>query len=453
MDYDATLQYIDSFIDFEKIPQYDYASSFNLERMHAFLHDLGSPHKDLKTIHVAGSKGKGSTCCIAATLLKHAGYSVGLYTSPHLLDARERIRVLNNQSLAPHQNQRFGTGHGFQGIIGIEDFIDLVERIRPVAEKFRDHKGLGRLSFFEILTACAFLYFKEKKVDFAVLETGLGGRLDATNVTEPFACGITNISLEHTDKLGDSLDAIAREKAGIIKKHTIVASAHQERRVSDIIREVCCKNESRLLETGKDIKYTLLESNEFGQIFNLDTLGSSYKDLKMDLVGAHQVENAALAVTMVKSCIKMDEESVGAGLRNISWPGRLQVIQKSPYIILDGAQNVASIKVALSSIKEAFNYKRLISIFGILSDKDIKGVANELDQASDIVILTKACTERARDPLFLRQYFSSSKIEVTDKMEDALMLGKKIIDKEDLLLITGSLYIVGEAMKHFKIGL
>lgn len=407
MDYRETLDYIDSFIDFEKIPGYAYTSSFRLERMHAFLQELGNPHLGLDTIHIAGSKGKGSTCAIIASVLKEAGYSVGLYTSPHLLDVKERIRI--------------------EDIIKEEDFIELIGKIKPVAERFRDHKILGKLSFFEVLTACAFLHFKEKRVDFAVLETGLGGRLDATNVTEPLVCGITSISLEHTDKLGDSLEEIAREKTGIIKPQAIVFSAPQDEKVIGVIRDVCRERNAKLYEAGSNMDY-------------------SRKDLQLNLLGRHQVENAALAVSMLKY-INIKEDAIRKGLKNVSWPGRLQVVQKEPCVVLDGAQNVASINAVLSSIKEIFHYKRLICVFGISSDKDIKGVSGELDRASDLVILTRSRNERAREPFYLKENFSRARVEVTGSVEEALKLCFSAANKEDLVLITGSLYVVGDAIK------
>ncbi len=423
MDYSATLDYIDSFINFERIPQYNYASSFNLERVYAFLKALGAPHKGLKTIHVAGSKGKGSTCVIVASILREAGYRVGLYTSPHLLDVRERIRVGD--------------------IIEEKDFIRLIEKIEPIAEKFRD-RGL---SFFEVFTACAFLYFKEKRVDLAVLETGLGGRLDATNVTEPVVCGITSISSEHTDKLGSSLEAIAREKAGIIKVQGMVVSAWQRKEVRDVIREVCREKNANLYEIGRGIIYSITESNEYGQRFSLEAPGYLYKDLELNLLGAHQVENATLAIAMLKSCIDIDERDIRSGLKNVSWPGRLQVIRRNPYIVLDGAQNTASIRAILSSVKEFFHYKRLICIFGIMKDKDIQGVSRELDMASDIVILTKSRNGRAKDPLCLKENFSRSQLELRTNIEDAITRALDIADTSDLILITGSLYIIADALK------
>jgi len=416
--YNNILEYVNSFIDFEKIPEYSYASSFRLERMHAFLKELGNPHNALKVIHIAGSKGKGSTCAIIASILKEAGYAVGLYTSPHLLDTRERIRVLNNASGVACQ-----VSGDFEGCIQKQEFIGLIERMKPVAEKFRDHKELGKLSFFEILTACAFLYFKEKEVDFAVLETGLGGRLDATNVTEPVVCGITNISLAHTDKLGNFLEEIAREKAGIIKSQATVFCAPQDERVIRVIKDVCRERNAKLYKSKRDIG-----------------------DLEINLLGAHQRENAALAAAISKH-LNIKEEIIRRGLKNVSWPGRLQVIQKDPYLVLDGAQNTASIKAALSAIKQVFSYKRLICIFGVSSDKDIRGMSAELDKACDIIILTKSSSERAKDPIDLEENFSNSDIRLTDNVEKALGMGMEIANKQDLVLVTGSLYVVASALK------
>ncbi|MBU3910992.1 MAG: bifunctional folylpolyglutamate synthase/dihydrofolate synthase [Candidatus Omnitrophica bacterium] len=455
MDYASVLEYVGSFIDFEKIPQYSYASSFNLERMYAFLHELGNPHNEFKAVHVAGSKGKGSTCAILAYILKEAGYSAGLYTSPHLLDMRERIRILGKG--------RRVKGGGFEGVIGKEEFVRLIERIRPVAEKFRDHKYLGKLSFFEILTAAAFLYFKERQVDIAVLETGLGGRLDATNVVQPLVCGVTNISMEHADKLGNTLNAIAMEKAGIIKGRGrgaesggVTVTASQEKEVIDVIRKASEEKGTGLYEIGKDIRYSILKSGEKGMVFNLNGPGYSYNDLELNLIGAHQVENASLAVAMVKSLpanrYKIDEQSIRSGLEKISWPGRLYIAQKDPCILLDGAQNVASMKAVLSSIKEIFNYNRLICIFGVSSDKDIKGVSKELDAACDVVILTRSGNARAAHPRYLKENFPHSRpgLECSNNLEDAMRRALELADKKDLILVTGSLFLVGEALNLTK---
>lgn len=449
MDYKRAIDYVDSFIDFEKIPRYSYTSSFKLDRMHALLQELGNPHRELDIIHIAGSKGKGSACSILAGILSQAGYSVGLYTSPHLMDARERIRILTRGSCFVLRDLK-----DFEGTIKEGEFVRLIERIRPAAEKFRDHKKFGKLSFFEIFTACAFLYFKERKVDIVILETGLGGRLDATNAARSLLCGITNISLEHTDKLGNSLESIAREKAGIIKAEGVVVSAPQKQEAINIIRPACREKDSRLYEVGRDINYSIINSSENAQEFNLDGLDYSYKNLRLSLIGRHQVENASLAIAMAKLLDKgrfnINEESIRAGLERASWPGRLQVVMEEPYVILDGAQNAASIKAVLSSIKEVFRYKRLICVFGICSDKDIKGVAKELDRTCDIVILTKSKSTRAEKPLFLKENFCRAGIEMSNGVEDALKKSLKAANREDLILVTGSLYIVGEALTFLK---
>jgi len=461
MTYNNAINYINSFINFEKIPKYQYAASFNLERMNAILDKLGNPHKNLNVIHVAGSKGKGSTCAIAAYILKEAGYKVGLYTSPHLVNFRERIRILGQR---PDM---------FEGMISEEEFIELVEEIKPVAEKFRKHKTLGEASFFEILTACAFLYFKKEQVDIAVLETGLGGRLDATNVTMPLVCGITSISLEHTDKLGDTLSKIAYEKAGIIKKvqcfprlrsgqarlkvQGVVVSARQEKEAIEVIRKVCKERNSILYEVGKDIKYSIINSNELDQIFDIEGPGYSYKNLEINLIGSHQIENASLSIGMLKAIehkkFNIGEDDIKKGLKRTTWPGRLQIIQKKPYMILDGAQNPASMLTLISSIKKIFKYKKLICVFGISSDKDIKGVSGILDTVSDIIILTKAKDNpRAEDVSMLKGYFQSSRpgLEETNYIDEALQKALKLADREDLILITGSLFVVGDTMQYFN---
>lgn len=433
MNYNTALEYIDSFINFEKIPRYNYASSFKLERMQALLSELGNPQKYMKIIHIAGSKGKGSTCAIAASLLRQAGYRTGLYISPHLVDMRERISVSDS------------------GLIEKKELSRLIERLKSVAERFRAHAVLGKLSFFEMLTACAFLYFREKQVDFAVLETGLGGRLDATNVAEPVTCGVTNISMEHTDKLGNSLREIAEEKAGIIKREGVVFSAPQEKEVMDVIRGVCRKKSAMLYEVGKDINYSILKSDEKSQVFNMDGPDFSYKDLELNLIGKHQIENAVLAVSIAKKAAEIDEKSVRLGLKDVFWPGRLQVIQKEPYVVLDGAHNVNSIKKAVSSVKDIFTYKRLICIFGVSSDKDIKGISAELDKASDIVILTMSkCASRAEDPVNLLKNFSKDNVKITYNVRDALEKAFQLAGREDLILVTGSLYLVGDAIKHIS---
>ena len=444
MDYSEALKYIDSFINFEKIPGYDYASSFKLERMFAFLRLLGNPHEGLNSIHIAGSKGKGSVCAISAYIFKEAGYRVGLYTSPHLVDIRERIRILDG---------------GSEGPIGREEFIDLIDKIKPIAEIFRDHKTFGRISFFEVLTAAAFLYFRKMKVDIAVLETGLGGRLDATNVIRPIVCGITNISMEHSDKLGNTLGSIAREKAGIIKTGDpgcFVFSEKQDKEVMDEIKAACDEKRACLCEVGIDIKYSIKMSNENNVIFDLYGPGYAYEGLKLRLIGDHQAQNASLAIGMAKSIEKngytVSEKAIRSGLKKVSWPGRLQVVNKDPLVIVDGAQNASSIKAILSSIKNIFKYDRLVCILGVSGDKDVVGIAGELDMACNAVILTRSKNTRAMDPVCLSNSFPPSRpgLEISENFDEAMRKALKTIGKKDIILITGSLFLVGEAMEFIR---
>lgn len=452
MNYNTAISYINSFINFEKIPKYQYADAFRLERMNAILEELGGPHKDLNIIHAAGSKGKGSTCAITAYILKQAGYKVGLYTSPHLVDFKERIRILEKKPENSNQKPVL-----FEGMIGEDEFAEIVERIKPAAEKFREHRTFGKASFFEILTACAFLYFKKRQVDIAVLETGLGGRLDATNVTIPLVSGITNISLEHTDKLGNTLAKITHEKAGIIKAGGLFVSASQEKEAMDVIKKACEEKNAKLYEIRKDIVYSIVNSSESGQVFDLKGPGYYYKNLEMNLIGSHQIENASLAISMIMLIdpdkINIEENDIREGLKKVSWPGRLQVIQKNPYIVLDGAHNSASALALADSIKKLFSYKKLICVFGISSDKDIKGVINVLETVSDIIILTKASNNpRAEDVSRLKQNFLNSRLglEESSNIDEAMQKALRLADKDDLILVTGSLFVVGDAIKMYS---
>ncbi|MFA5388477.1 MAG: folylpolyglutamate synthase/dihydrofolate synthase family protein [Candidatus Omnitrophota bacterium] len=447
MDYSGAVDYVNSFINFEKIPKYGYASSFKLGRMEAILKELGDPHKDLNIIHVAGSKGKGSTCAVAAYILKKAGYKAGLYTSPHLVEFRERIRILVGR----------GGADKFEGMISEEGFRSLVEEIKPVAEKFRDHKTLGKVSFFEIVTACAFLHFKKNKVDAAVLETGLGGRLDATNVVVPLAAGITNISLEHTDKLGSRLEDIAAEKAGIIKRQGKVAAAVQGKAAAGVIRKICAERNAELYEIGKDIKYSIVDSDEKSQVFDLKGPGYYYRNLETRLLGRHQAENASLGIAMLKlldpARFNIDENAIRKGLKSVTWPGRLQIARKAPYIVLDGAHNPASALALAGSIKKTFDYGKLICVFGMSSDKDIKGTSAVLEKISDIMILTKAKDNlRAAGSAKLRRNFKKPGlgIEEAKDVDEAMRKALKFADKKDLILVTGSLFIVGDAIRYLK---
>lgn len=440
MTYLETIQYLNSFIDYEKKDAFSFKKSLALKRIKVFLALLGNPQDSLRCIHIAGTKGKGSTCAFTAHILREAGFRVGLYTSPHLLDFRERIRVLN-----PKTSSR----DAFEGMIEKSELSSLTEKLKPAIERYNKNSKYGALSFFEVYTVLAFIYFQEKKADFVVLETGLGGRLDATNVVKPYACGITSLSYEHTQILGKTLSKIAAEKAGIIKSsQTIVIAAAQKKEAMKVIRRRCRKVGARLYEINKDLRF---EKKSKG--FNIKGIFDEYRNLKIKLLGRHQLINATLATGLIESLrlynIKVGVDSIKRGLYNTIWPGRCEVVSHQPLVILDGAQNLASALALKETIKENFKYKRLILVLGISRDKDIKGICKQLYNLTDKVILTKANNPRATEPRILVRYFKGKTMFKTNTVKEAVTKAKILADKEDLILITGSLFVVGETRSLF----
>ncbi len=278
MTYAQAILYLDSFVDYEKQSRYDYRTSFGLERIKKLCHLLGDPQDGIKSIHVAGTKGKGSTSSIIYSILRKSGYKVGLYTSPHLVSFRERIRVDGS-------------------LIGESDIVSITEILKAAVEKMREE----RLSFFEIYTAMAYLYFNKKKIDYAVYETGMGGRLDATNIVMPSVSVITPISYEHTDKLGDSLSKIAFEKGGIIKDGIDCVSSPQPPEAAEEIANICRQRRSRLIMVGRDVLYKELRGDDERVVFNVIGLHGRYIDLESKLIGSHQVVNAATAIAAVEA--------------------------------------------------------------------------------------------------------------------------------------------------------
>jgi dihydrofolate synthase/folylpolyglutamate synthase len=455
MAYQETIQYLESFINYEKIPTYHYKESLKLERIKEFLDSIDNPQNRLKCLHIAGTKGKGSTCAFLTYILREAGFRVGLYTSPHLSDFRERIRILT-----PISDKRRPTGD-FEGMIPENQLSILVGKLKPAIEEYNRISKYGKLSFFEVYTALAFVYFKEQKVDFAVLETGLGGRLDATNVVNPLVCAITPISYEHTQKLGNTLREIAAEKAGIIKiqnskfkiQNLTVISAPQEKEAESVIRNKCKETGAKIYEVAKDIIYRKTKS-----AFNVKGVLREYKDLKIRLLGEHQLINAAVAIGVI-DLLRNYEANIGIdaiknGLYNTLWPGRCEVISEEPVIVLDGAQNIASARALKEAIKDNFSaaggsakggkYKNLILVLGISKDKDIKGICDELYDLTDTVILTKADNPRAAEPKILAEYFKDKRFHITKNVREARNLAGQIAGKRDLILVCGSLFVVGE---------
>jgi len=432
MDYQAALNYILSFADYERMPR--SALVFDLRRIQMLLDRLGHPQKAARSIHIAGTKGKGSTAAMIASILTQAGYRTGLYTSPHLLSITERIQI-GGRAIA-------------EG-----DFAGLVEMMKPEVEAVNASGGLGELTTFELLTTLAFAYFREREVDYQVLETGLGGRLDATNVVQPEVCAITSISFDHTDVLGDTLAQIATEKAGIIKSGSMVVGAPQSPGAMEVIERICRERGVGLVKVGSDVTWQRKDFSAGGQSFELSGLRGKYT-LNIPLAGEHQLENAATAVAVVEALAERGAEvspgSIAAGLERVHWPGRLQILKREPWFVVDGAHNDDSARRLVKALKQYFNFDRAFLIFGASSDKNIAGMVAELASLPDTVIVTRSRHPRALATDRLVSEFSKRGIipEVAENVAAAVELALAKAKPADLIGATGSLFIVAEVLEY-----
>jgi dihydrofolate synthase/folylpolyglutamate synthase len=438
MDYRQAEEYILGFTDYEKIPGIAYtAANYDLRRMEKLLQPLGNPHLGTKTVHIAGTKGKGSTSAMVAQALITAGYKTGLFTSPHLHTLRERIRING-------------------ALITEPDFASMVTALKPIVDAVNQEADFGQLTTFEILTAAVFAYFKKNKVDFQVLEVGLGGRLDATNVVTGNVCIITSLSLDHTEILGNSLAKIAAEKAGIIKPGCTVVSSPQVKEATEIIKEVCHRQGARLIQVGKDVTWKRTDWDLHHQSLIVQTKTGKY-DLTIPLIGNHQLENAAAAVAALEALAHfgttIPPQSIAQGFSQVSWPGRLQILRYEPTVVVDGAHNAYSMQKSVEAIKEYFEYNRCFVIFGTSCDKDIPGMAQELKQiAAHQTILTTSSHPRAASISTLAEEFARLNIEATEtrNVPEALSQTLAVASRKDLILVTGSLFVVAEAIDYIS---
>ena len=436
MTFHDALAYLESLTNYERIHQPDAMRRIRLERMHQLCKRLGSPQRRFRSILVAGTNGKGSICAMIYAILRQAGLRVGLYTSPHLEEVRERIRV--NAELSK----------GGSDWITREDVAIAIDRVRSVIEDDARVVGKGAPTYFEVLTAAALWHFSQQAVEVAVLETGLGGRLDATNVVDQAISVFGPIGLDHTDVLGKDLVTIAREKAGIIKPRQAVISAAQQPAVAALLREAASQHGCRVLEYGRHLSAKIITHQPHGTQLGVYGLRGQYDDLVLPLLGRHQAENAALAIAAVESLSEtgIPHSAVREGLARVHWPGRLEVVREQPLVVLDGAHNPHAALALRSTLEELWPRRAKHLLIGMSADKPVQQIAEILGPLASRVMCTTSRHPRACDPQRLAGHFTpyNHDVAVIPDPIDAYMYLLNTSGSDDVIVITGSLFLVGQ---------
>ncbi len=416
-DYKTALDYL---YNLEK-----FGISLGLHKISALLNPFNNPQDKLKVIHIAGTNGKGSTAAILESILLYHGYKVGLYTSPHLVRFNERIRI-NQQEITD------------------EDIVYYVNKFKPIADKINLKDPV---TFFDFTTAVAYKYFYDKNVDFAIMETGLGGTLDSTNIVrKPYVAIITNISLEHEEFLGSTLTDIAREKGGIIKENIITVTGEVKEEPLHVLKKIALEKNSKFFILSESVK---IEKKT--PYFNYFSKNHSFQKLKINLSGDYQIYNASLSIFSLECAhFNLQEDLLKKALINVKWEGRYEKVKKSPLFIIDGAHNPAGAELLAKNIKKE-NYSKLILIISVMSDKNIDEIFKKLLPMAHTIIFTKAKLDRAADFNTLQ-----SKAEKFGKpykfcknISEAIIEAEKNATNDDLILFTGSLYAAGEAKEFF----
>ncbi len=445
--YQDALDFLYSFIDYSLKRNFrNAAEKFNLERMRQFMRHLGDPHKDYKIIHVAGTKGKGSVSAMVASVLAAQGYQAGLYTSPHMVEFTERVQI-NGEEIPKHE------------------LVQVVELLKPVTEK------VPEITTFELTTALAMVYFSQKQVDIAVLEVGLGGRLDATNIVDPLIAVITSISYDHVKILGDTLTEIAGEKGGIIKANTPVIIAPQKEEARLKLEQIAVERNAPLIQVGRDYLYAADSHSLDGQTFLVWTpdeqpmvdefIESGGRDvwspvrLRIPLLGFHQIENAATAYAALKTAEKLgleiQPEAYRRGFSQVDWPGRMEILRRRPPLIIDSAHNRYSALRLRQAMDDYFPGFPVILVFGASEDKDIPGMFQELLPRVKRVITTQSIHPRAIDAeeLVDLAHRSGRSAEAVTPIESAITKALDEAGGESVVLITGSVFVAAAARELF----
>ena len=406
---------------------------FGLNNISAVLSELGNPQLNAQSIHIAGTNGKGSTAAFCESILRNAGYRVGLYTSPHLVHFCERIQI--NRTLMAES-----------------EMIKIISRVKKAAEDIEIP-----ITFFEFATAMAFLHFSEQKTDINVIEVGMGGRLDATSLCKGDISIITSISKDHTAYLGEELEKIAFEKASILKEGGTVFAIKGIEEVNQIIKDLADQKSAKLNFLGDHFWVEGTSNKTFSQYIKYNNEKLCLENLELSLIGDFQAKNAALAISAClfyanKTGKGLSEESIRKGLKGTSWCGRMEIVSSEPTIILDAAHNPAAVKEMTDSIKKLFSYSRAIVILGVMKDKPSGEILKILSTFADHFILVRPNQERSENPERLKQIMSMHKVscEVIESVPNAIRKVKQILLSDDIVCITGSIFTVGEAKKYLK---
>lgn len=432
LNYSRALDKLLSLTDLERVSgQATHTRRYDLSRVRVLLERLGSPHLGTPTVHITGTKGKGSTAAMVSSVLSAQGYTPGLFTSPHLHTFRERIQ-LDGQPVSE------------------AEFTTLVESVWPELEAINRDGSHGDVTTFELLTAMAFLHFRRSNAGFQVIEVGLGGRLDSTNLVEPRVCVITSISLDHTSILGDTVERIARDKAGIIKRGCVVVTSPQVPEVMKVLKDACGEQSVPLIQAARECVVTREAFDLDGQTFSVASSRGGSR-LQIPLLGAHQLENAATALATLQALKEMGfaitDDSITRGFSSVSWPGRLEVLLRSPILVADGAHNPYSMGKLRQALRDYFIFQRLVWVVGVASDKNVPGIISEIAADAHLVVTTRSRHPRAMPSLDLAKALHRLGVEAraVDGLDNAVQEGLAKANAGDLVVVSGSLFVAAEA--------
>ena len=399
-----------------------------LKTMHELMERLGRPECRFPSVHIAGTNGKGSTAAMLESVLRSAGYRTGLYTSPHLTDMRERVRIDG-------------------ACISRIDLAAFTGAVRPHAESLN-------ASYFETMTALAFRCFAEKAVDVAVVEVGLGGRLDATNVLSPNLSIITEIGLEHTQILGRTLKSIAREKAGILKPKVPFIAGTKRPAIRSYYSRLAAQIRCPMTFAADSVRLSRIHVDRDGNRFSAKTETSFYTDLFVALIGRHQIENARNVLAAVDNLRKtgwdIPDSAVRIGLNTVVWRGRLELLRRKPDVLVDSAHNPHGIRTLVRALRELFRYRRLILVFGALQDKNHRSMLRQIAPLAAVVILTRPKSDRAREPESMASLpcLKDKTVMVRPEIAEAWKTALELAERDDLVCGTGSMFVVGEILHY-----